>query len=271
MFNLQAVPSTYAFGGQFQEAVSPSLAQEEGTWAALIDAAQIHQLAQRIGKRFEPSRVLALYQGTFAENALALSPLVLCLSHEPSQRQSEIDTLNELCQDAPILSIVHLTQPVSEWLAHLRSLLRLAMDGTPYLWRLADTLVLNATLAALTDEQRGQVLQGVQAWWLMSAEGRPINLLHEQAPASAPLMIKDTWALDATQTQELFAALAPSQLAAQLRAMAPDFHTSLSHMQQLQFARYCVEEARLECIDEDGELLDYAMAAWRTLGLAPQG
>jgi hypothetical protein len=231
-------------------------------WLVLIDAGQQAGLAKRVLRQVPPERSAWLYKDTFAENALQLSPLLLELSTSHALAFDEIKRLDSLCAKWPIMSLIQTQQTAGQWLAHLRALLRLQMDGTPYLWRLADTQMLHAAVSVLNTEQRAMLLSPCQSWWMATDEGLAQNLVIGRVNADA------TWTtepvqLDGEQATALLTASAVPTLSGQLRALAPDFAAHLSHFEQSRFARACIEEARENCLDEDAELLDWALERWR--------
>lgn len=231
-------------------------------WLVLIDAGQQTGLAKRVARHVPTERIECLYQGTFAENALALSPLLIELSASLAQALDELERLDALCAPWPVMSLIQTRLTADHFVRHLRMLLRIQMDGTSYLWRLADTQMLHATASVLGPEQRSMLLAPCQSWWLSTDQGLVQDLAADQS------MIDATWPtatlqLDEAQAQALLMATAVPALCGQLRALAPDFKNGLSHIEQSRFARACIEAAREDCLDEDAELLDWALARWR--------
>ncbi|RZL02765.1 MAG: DUF4123 domain-containing protein [Rubrivivax sp.] len=236
-----------------------SMPGQSGHHLALIDVGQVSGLAQRLQRLPLPAS-WCLYEDTFAHNAKALSPLLIELSPEFGQALTTVGQLDELCSHLPILSVIHTPWPPAQWLRHLQTLLRIEMDGVEYLWRLADTQMLQATASVLNEEQQGMVFGPCHAWWIVSADGSLKNLACPTAPYRMP---SQTLRLDAHQERRLLQATAPHALASQLRSMDMDFQTKLSHAEQSRFAMDCIAKAREEFIDEDSELVSWAWSAWQ--------
>jgi hypothetical protein len=83
-------------------------------------------------KLYPPEKCFLLYEGTFAENVAELSPMLVELSSDPHQLALELRDLDGLCAGLPILALIQTHQSTAQWLRHLRSLLRLQMDGSEY-------------------------------------------------------------------------------------------------------------------------------------------
>jgi len=248
----------------FQDQVHVSAKDPNNTrWLALSDAGQSQGLAQRIRKLYPHTRCWALYEGTFAENVMALSPLLIELNSNVQQAQLEIDHLDKLCAELPIMGLIQTPLSSAQWLKHLRGLLRLQMDGTDYLWRLADTQMLHATASVLDTEQQTNVFGGCQSWWTVTADGTPQNLACSSASVNADFGKSAPLKLNADQERAMLAATAPYMLASQLRAMETTFKNELTHAEQSRFSMKCVEEAREDFLDEDTELLPWALSKWR--------
>lgn len=247
-------------------ALSPHLTSIWGSgdtgWLALIDAGQIQGLATRLRTLHPPERCHALYEGTFAENVMALSPLLIELSAEPALAAQEVSRLDQACASLPIMSLIQIGQTTTQWLQHLRSLLRLQMNDTDYLWRLADTQMLQASARALTANQRATVFGACRAWWVVTSDGMPQNMASCAEP-SLPLPEVPPLQLDAQQENVLLTQIAPFTLASQLRSMDQRFNEQLTHAEQSQFAVTCIHEAREAFLDEDTELLPWALSKWQ--------
>jgi hypothetical protein len=226
-----------------------------------IDAGQAKGLAQRVRQLHPPERCMTLYEGTFAENAIDLSPLLVELSLDPQQAALELSHLDALCANLPIMSLVKTTQSPVQWLQHLRTLLRLQMANTDYLWRLADTQMLQATASILNAEQTANVFGPCRSWWFVTADGA----LRDAAFSAHTLTSGRTEPLQLTEHQEraLLTATAAHMLSGQIRSLDLDFKTRLTHAEQSRFASGCVDEARESFLDEDSELLGYALSKWQ--------
>lgn len=246
-------------------ALSPYLATLWGRggsgWLALIDAGQINGLATHLRKLHTPERCHTLYEGTFAENVVELSPLLIELSEEPEHAALEVARLDQVCAGLPIMALIQTHQIAAQWLRQLQSLLGLQMDDSEYLWRLADTQMLQATSSILTPEQRVAVFAGCRSWWIMTADGTPRDMAvsTDKAVAEAIKPLQ----LDADQERALLAQIAPFMLASQLRSMDERFKHQLTHAEQSRFAMKCIGDARDEFLDEDTELLSWALSKWQ--------
>lgn len=237
--------------------------QDGQRWLALVDAGQIKGLVTRIRKLHPPEKCIALYEGTFAENAIELSPLLIELNADPYQASLEVSRLDDLCAGRPILGLIQAQQSTYQWLQHLRSLLRIQMDGSEYLWRLADTQMMKATVRVLNPEQKEILFGGCQSWWVVTDDGVIENMASSQKKTvTEPAQ---TLQMDADQETALLTQIAPFMLASQLRAMDLRFLNQLSHAEQSRFSVTCIEEARAEFLDEDAELLPWALSRWQEI------
>ena len=235
--------------------------EDEAGGLALIDAGQINGLATRLRKLYPPEKCFLLYEGTFAENVAELSPMLVELSSDPHQLALELRDLDGLCASLPILTLIQTHKSTAQWLRHLRSLLRLQMDGSEYLWRFADTQMLQATSMIMTSEQRIAVFGGCRSWWIVTADGTPKDMAFSTAKQNAETT--QPLRLNASQEHALLAQIAPFMLASQLRSMDARFKNQLTHAEQITFSAKCIEDARGEFLDEDTELLSWALSKWQ--------
>lgn len=233
---------------------------------ALVDAGQSAKLADRLLGASAFVEVAQVFEGTFASAAVDYSPLLMQLPDVPSERLTSINLLDELCCALPILGFLEGSLSMERLLFHLRGLLQLHVDETPYLWRFADTQMLQATAAVLSDAQRQRVFGVMRGWYtldhqqvLRNQAASPVNDA-VQAPmgnATAPLI------LSAAQESALLEQVAGPNLASQLRALEPSFIRALTHAQQTAFAQACLIEARELAVNLDSELLDWTRERWR--------
>lgn len=230
-------------------------------WVALVDAGQLPGLDRQLLRRWPDGQAAALFEGTFAQTALAHSPWIIGLADDEVLRAQEIAWLDEHCADLPVLSIATLHGSPREWTTHLQRCLQLKLEDAAYLWRLADTQALQAALTAMSVRQRAWVMQGCHHWWFVTAEGQLVDA-RQSADPTALQDLDEPLALNAEQTAVLLSEAGPGLLAAQLRSQAEGFAERCTHAQQVVFARSCLHEARLDCIDEDGELLNFAIDRW---------
>jgi len=121
--------------------------------------------------------------------------------------------------------------------------------------------MLMAGLKAMNADQKAWVMQGCEHWWLAYADGTLADAKYG-IDAFTSQNETESLHLDALQSAVLLEEAAPSLLAAQLRSQEEGFGTACSHAQQILFATTCLNEARLDCIDEGAELLSFAVQRW---------
>jgi Domain of unknown function (DUF4123) len=253
---------SYTLGGQLAPMMTAAQGQvPDGVplhWFALADVAQIKGLDRKLKALVGDATVHRLYEETLAHSALDISPVLLALSDDPATRLDQCRALDAACQSRPALSILQSRATLMIVLQHLKGLLRITADGTDYLWRFADTQMLQATHGVLTPSQQRQVLGPLSAWCFANHAGVLIHLAaHGPDVESAALGLE----LDGIQTDQMLAACAGPMLASQLRALEPRF-AALSHAQQSTFAHDCVVQAEVEGIDPDRELPSWALDRW---------
>lgn len=229
---------------------------------ALIDAGQAPSMSRRIAAIADPGRAVQLFVGTFAEAARPLSPLLMELDPVRFRAIEQLKLLNRATQDLPVLSVLGSKATCADLLAHLRAMLLITIDGTKYLWRLADTQTLAATMSVLDDEQRNQVCGPCPRWWVVDHESR-LSQLAPPTSASGPGPWGAPLVLDDIQEQALLTAAAGPMLASQLRALSPDFNHALTHAQQSAFVDRCLSQARIEAVCHEEELVTWSLQRWR--------
>ena len=226
----------------------------------LVDVAQIKGMDRRWKGLAGNSPLALLFENTLAHNALALSPVLVMVSDDPAQALAQCLAWDKACQSRPALSLLSSPADLSTVCQHLKSLLMIEADGTDYLWRFADTQMLQATASVLTIEQRQQVLGPCTAWRFADHAGELKQLLSDDplGADAAPKLV-----LDDIQTDAMLQACAGPMLASQLRAMEPSFDADLTHAEQNAFVLDCVQLAEDEGIALDEELLSWSTERWQ--------
>lgn len=77
--------------------------------------------------------VWALFEGTFAQTAIAYSPWVLSLSANDDARAEELGWLDAHCQHLPIVSVLALNVEPAIWVTHLRRCLSMDLEDDGFL------------------------------------------------------------------------------------------------------------------------------------------
>ncbi len=226
----------------------------------LIDAGQSPKLERKITSTagFGPSA--QLFAGTFAHAALPLSPWLLELAPQAQQAREQLEQVSAMCLARPMLSVLGSTSSHPQLLAHLRSLLRITVDGTDYLWRFADAQMFHATMQALDEHQQQLVCGPCLRWWLVDHEARLWQWARHtpgQEAGAMPLVLDDI------QERAMLDAAAGPMLASQLRALDARFADHLSHAQQSAFAHACLAQADAQAIDRDEELVAWSLQRWQ--------
>jgi Domain of unknown function (DUF4123) len=184
------------------------------------------------------------------------------LSDNANTRQEQLLLLDGLCQHLPVMGILHSTHTSQELLQHLRALLKIEADTTPYMLRFADTQMLVATTSILNADQLACFFYGIQAWYVVDHHGRLHNLAQDAAQAQDLPAVAPPLKIDAQQTDALLGASAVPILASQVRNQEASFAEQLTHAQQCAFIDNCVTEAKAQWLEEN-EWPEFAKQRWQ--------
>lgn len=251
-------PSPYGLANWFKQAVATSnggdLMSASG-WFVLVDAAQAAQGAKALTRRHGLTPI-RLFDGTFAEAAIELSPWLIRLPAHSREREELLQALDKQFGHLPTLGLLHAPELDDDAVANcLRKLMKISLDGEAFLWRFADAPSLQAVHTALTEEQRQDVFGWCTGWWTMDPDHGPQNW------ASGPSLQRCMPApieLHEGQVQLMLNAALPSTLLAQMRSMDERF-INVDHARLMRHTRSCVDDARMEALDLDTELLAWAL------------
>lgn len=237
----------------------------------LIDAGQLPHFDKSLRRGLPNVPSAPIFEDSFAKASIYLSPVLLELNATIDLCREQVLVLDAVCRHLPVMGLLRGPVTLRQLTAHLRSLLLMEADGSPYLWRFADSQVLSATCSVLQPVQHARVFQGLEAWWTVDHDGVLDNAVARRlpldtAPVATPLC------LDERQTNALLTACAVPLLAGQLRHLEMSFASSLNHADQMRFAADCLAAARAAAIDDDAELASFAAERWldRHRGPAPR-
>lgn len=229
---------------------------------ALVDVPQCSGFAARLKRWPLAGPAFALYQDTFAANAMALSPQLLQLPDAAANINGTVTAIQELsawCDGAPALSFIGSSRPLDALARHLQDLLLLDTDDQAFLLRLADTHALASAVGVLTPSQRSRFLQGITGWWVVDQRSRLIELhAQDHAVPAEPLPLKFAPA----QLDALLQASAVSIVAAQLRNTDPEF-AKRRFPEQIDYVACHAERARAVDLDTSEDLHAWCLAALR--------
>lgn len=251
---------TYALSIHWARLWPQSSAVEVPTYLyALVDKGQLQPCPASLSRWISDTAHTRLFEGSFAEAALELSPVLMLLSSENEIALSEIQTLDKHCSALPIVSIIESILPLPDLTRHLQTLLRIEADGAQYLLRFADTQMLEAVLSSFTSEQSATFFAGIAHWWIVDHERRCIDVAPKERSsdlASLPLI------LSAEQTRKLLAAAELPIAASQMRAYDASFGR-LSHAERMGFLRECRDLLSPDEAMTETALLSLAIRRWQ--------
>lgn len=235
---------------------------------ALVDLGQLRSPDASLRRFLAERRSEQLFDGTFAKAALSLSPVLVSLGADAGWASEQIQSLDRYCSHLPVLAVLCTHQPYEAVMTHCRSMMRISANGNEYLWRFADIQMMQAVAGTLTEPQRIQILGPFRSWWVVDHAGRLHDLAGNLPPGEMPL-VPQPLVLDDAQTDMMTDAIAGPVLASQLRMLEPGFASALTHAAQIEFAIHCIEQARELTLDEDAELLAWALDQWARRMNAP--
>lgn len=250
--------SPYGLANWFKQSVDNSTVGELSTasnWFVLVDAAQATQAAKTLTHR-QPLTPIRLFEGTFAEAAIELSPWLIRLPTISNARNDLLQTLDKHFGHLPTLGLIHAPELDADAVANrLRQLMKISLDGEAFLWRFADAPSLHAVHSSLTEAQRQDAFGWCTGWWTMDPDHGPLNCA---CATSSPHLMPEAIELNGSQVQLMLNAALPSTLLAQMRSIDERF-LGVEHARLMRHTRACVDDARMEALDLDNELLTWAL------------
>ena len=231
---------------------------------ALVDAGQIPEFVEKVGAWMADSPRELLFERSFARSALHLSPMLIQLLAPSEQRHRQLEALDDACRHLPVLSVINAPMSLEHLIEHLRSLMLIEADDSPYLLRFADSQSFSAVNAAFTPEQRATFFSSVRHWWSVDHAG----VLHDHtcnlaAPRSTSAVAPLPLRFEGAAVDALLSAAAGPILASQLRHLDDTFGRALSHAEQVTFATDCLGLIE-ECdVDSDIDSTSFALRRWR--------
>lgn len=231
---------------------------------ALIDAAQLTAFEQSI-KRTQLLRSIStvvLFEGSFAQNAVALSPILFELSDDDNQSSKQLLALDKICQTHASMSVIQSTLSIEELVRHLRELLLINADGTDYLLRFADTQMLTATNLVLMPSQRKVLFGRMQAWYIVDFKGQLEDMLNQESYPQTEIADALPLGLNTEQTNALLNAVALPMMQSQLRELEPSFAEQLSNVEQIAFVSESFNLAKEAWVDEE-VMTNWILERWK--------
>lgn len=196
----------------WKEALHESLlGSDDQNIYALIDGVHAESVYPRL-KKIRRLGYLPLYSTAPSadEETLGLGPILV---HYNSEYRKEWDTLIELTNGTPALSIIISPEPIERLAARLISWCVVDADGYTLALSFADTRILPALADALTKQQRGEFFGPAQRWMYPSRDAS-WRSLSVQPDAVLPPAVKVQ--LSAQQVAALMAASEADTIAYQL-------------------------------------------------------
>ncbi|MGF6117580.1 hypothetical protein ABIE30_004081 [Janthinobacterium lividum] len=178
-------------------------------------------------KRY-PSRLRrqSLYAHTSLQNFKVAAPHLLASPSASSEQAAWLQRLFSLCAGMPMLSIIASTLDIGQLEQHLRPyLIAITPDTVEWPVRWADTRILPALLAALTETQSAHLLSPIYRWWSLRRDGSLVSWqgTAEAKPASAEF---DKFPLGDTAFASLVDIAEADAILANLHDVQPDlFHS----------------------------------------------
>ena len=260
---------SYAFAPHLTTMVDEALACEARSVGAttcqtfaLVDAGQMGDQGNSIRKLLPDVPFELLFEDSFAKSALHLSPVLIELSATSQQRAAQTLAIDKACRHLPAMTLVTGPVALAELVAHLREMLLVESDRSPYLLRFADSQMMSAANSIFTPEQRACFFGELTGWWTVDHLGVADNAADASVHHQARPAVRAPLVLDDAQTDGLLKAVAAPVRASQLRNLEVTFAAALSHAQQMLFAAECLAAAAKQGLDSDADLTLHALQRW---------
>ncbi|MBE3023330.1 DUF4123 domain-containing protein [Janthinobacterium sp. GW458P] len=178
-------------------------------------------------KRY-PSRLRrqSLYAHTSLQNFKSAAPHLMAAPSTGSEQAAWLQRLFSLCAGKPMLSIIASTLDIGQLEQHLRPyLIAITPDTVEWPVRWADTRILPALLAALTETQSAHLLSPIYRWWSLRRDGSLVSWQGTAEAKPAPAEF-DKFPLSDTAFASLVDIAEADAILANLHDVQPDlFHS----------------------------------------------
>lgn len=248
----------YAFSAH-SELILSEAANTRSQLYALIDAGQLPDSGSLLRRHLAGKASDDLFAHTFADAALAASPLLVQIGQNENTPSRQIGLIDDGCLKKPIISYLQTKLSLAALSQHLKTLLRIQTADADFLLRYTDPLLLEPIIQMLTPSQRASFLMDVEHWWVTDHRGRLQDVCQQSITASpAPLPLT----FDAQQIDALLEACAPCFMMAQLRNLDRDFSMQLNPAEQADFVFKALEDASAQGIEGDSERAEWCLSRW---------
>lgn len=231
---------------------------------ALIDAGFDEQgVAQYVARH--DGEAVSLYARTdMAEELASVGPWLLALSDDPGMLAEQVRELAQLRGARPMLSFWGGYRSLEAMRSHFRSFLHVELqDGLRFLFRFADTRVIEVLVKVLKPEQEQSLWPRDLAAWVPSrVDGNSVEQLPggdaSQSALSGPLLI------DARQFAALVDASEPDAIIHNLTQVSPNRFDGVRPSRVYEFVAEQLARARAHGVHDAPNLETYCLTAWLT-------
>lgn len=143
------------------------------TQYALIDTAFDPNLVAKYKRHIPDIQIYEFYAGTGLDQLKEISPCLIVLPNDDSQRIKAIKTLLLFADGKPMLSFLVSDLAGEQLVLHLQSILEVeTSDGQHLVLRFADTRVISVLIKVLDQSQRQSIFAPIINWWLIGRAGK---------------------------------------------------------------------------------------------------